>query len=485
MYSVSNQPGKIYGTAKTHKFEHNHQINVTNLKFRLIIDQAGTYLYNAAKVISNYLKPLTKNQYSIRDTQSFPTTIKSLPSLKEDEEDVSYDVESLFTNIPVQEIIEYIINQIYVYDKIKPICNKLIFKRLLLKITTEVSFTIEGNFFKQIDGCTMGGPLSVTLSDIFMVKMENEIVSPINPIFYQRYVDDIYCRRKKDRPDQLFEKLNSYNKNIKLTIEKSPEKFLDTKLILSNGKYTTEVYRNDKKVPIPWTSKVPKRYKRNTITGDLHRSKQISSDFNKEVTLIREKFSKADYPIRFVDSVIKQFQQKCLENDIEDDMIIPKNLFEEEKPLLLLEVPFCPENENKSKHFIKKFHHFTKESYKLNISWKTKKVRSFFRVKDKTIYPACQIYHGICECGKDYVGETERNTITRWAEHNNPRYNSEPAKHLQNNVEHKFDWKTLCQAPKNKRIRKNLEAIYISLLRPSLNEQNDFNRLTLFRNGIT
>ena len=42
----------------------------------------------------------------------------------------------------------------------------------------------------------MGGPLSVTFSDIFMIKMENDIVIPTKPIFYCRYVDDIYNRRK-------------------------------------------------------------------------------------------------------------------------------------------------------------------------------------------------------------------------------------------------------------------------------------------------
>ena len=58
--------------------------------------------------------------------------------------------ESLFTNIPVQDTIYYILNQIYVGGKLNPICSKLVFKRLLQKITTEVSFTFDGNFFKQM-----------------------------------------------------------------------------------------------------------------------------------------------------------------------------------------------------------------------------------------------------------------------------------------------------------------------------------------------
>ena len=56
----------------------------------------------------------------------------------------------------------------------------------------------------------MGGPLSVMFSDIFMINMKNDIVIPMKPIFYRRYVDDIYSRRKKNVEDSLFKALNSY-----------------------------------------------------------------------------------------------------------------------------------------------------------------------------------------------------------------------------------------------------------------------------------
>ena len=64
----SNQPTRLYGTAKTHRFEFLEDITVAKLKFRPIIDQTGTFTYNAAKVISDYLRPLCKNEYSINDT---------------------------------------------------------------------------------------------------------------------------------------------------------------------------------------------------------------------------------------------------------------------------------------------------------------------------------------------------------------------------------------------------------------------------------
>ena len=48
--------------------------------------------------------------------------------------------------------------------------------------------------------------------------------------------------------------------------------------------------------------------KGNTINGDLHCSKKISSDFHKDIPLIKEKFVKADYPLCFINIIVNEFQ---------------------------------------------------------------------------------------------------------------------------------------------------------------------------------
>ena len=73
----------------------------------------------------------------------------------------------------------------------------------------------------------MGGPISVVFADIYMCKMEDDVVAPLKPIFYKRYVDDTYVRRKKNTTDALLKRLNTYHENIKLTIEENPTKFLN------------------------------------------------------------------------------------------------------------------------------------------------------------------------------------------------------------------------------------------------------------------
>ena len=78
--------------------------------------------------------------------------LSSIPPLQDNEKDVSYDVKSLFANILTKERINYIIEQIYAHIKSTPICAKLIFRRLLIKLATECTFKFNNRFLKQVDG---------------------------------------------------------------------------------------------------------------------------------------------------------------------------------------------------------------------------------------------------------------------------------------------------------------------------------------------
>ena len=42
-------------------------------------------------------------------------------------------------------------------------------------------------------------------------------------------------------------------------------------------------------------------------------------------------------------------------------------------------------------HLEKNFNYFTDDGYDINVVWKTKKVRSFFPLKDNNLHPSCKI----------------------------------------------------------------------------------------------
>ena len=99
-------------------------------------------------------------------------------------------------------------------------------------------------------------------------------------------------------------------------------------------------------------------------------------------------------------------------------------------------------------------------------------------------YKSCVIYNRVYSCNTRYISETKRNAEARWNEHNNPTKSSEPTKHFRCNINHGFTWVVISNAPTNAKTRKNLKSPYIDDI-PDLNEQNDFERLVLFRNGVT
>ncbi|XP_068674388.1 uncharacterized protein [Montipora foliosa] len=86
----------LYGLLKTHK---------PPLSMCPILSAVGTYNYNLAKWLDEKLKPLSINNHTISNIFQFSD---ELVDLKLDENDilVSYDVTSLFTNVPVDETIE-------------------------------------------------------------------------------------------------------------------------------------------------------------------------------------------------------------------------------------------------------------------------------------------------------------------------------------------------------------------------------------------
>ena len=90
----------------------------------------------------------------------------------------SFDGTSLFTNIPVQETIEIILNRLFqdndfIYDnyECQSALNRSQLKELLQLASLDNHFLFDGEIYKQIDGVAMGSPLGPTLAIAFMFYM--------------------------------------------------------------------------------------------------------------------------------------------------------------------------------------------------------------------------------------------------------------------------------------------------------------------------
>ena len=107
----------------------------------------------------------------------------------------SLDVESLFTNVPVDETIQLLLDRIY-RDEDTPTLdipeNSL--RRLLQLCIKEAPFRDQrGNLYKQIDGVAMGSPLGVLFANAYMGFVEQRVFQGTRqPTKYHRYIDDTF-----------------------------------------------------------------------------------------------------------------------------------------------------------------------------------------------------------------------------------------------------------------------------------------------------
>ena len=92
----------------------------------------------------------------------------------------------------------------------------------------------------------MGGAKSVFMPGIHMKRMEKNCVAPLNSKLCKHYVadDTITTRKKNATTDKLFANMNSH-KNIKLTVESSTTRFLDTTFNVNpDDSVTTKSFEN-------------------------------------------------------------------------------------------------------------------------------------------------------------------------------------------------------------------------------------------------
>ena len=201
---------------------------------------------------------------------------------------LSFDVESLFTNVPLDETIKLASEYVYSDTSVKtPPFPKDTFVKLL-KIATGGIFMFKERFFKQIDGVTMGSPLGPTMANLFLAHHENTWMSNsknIVPRLYLCYVDDIFCVFSQNvNHESFFDILNKSHANIKFTVEIGNDllPFLDTKIHIDKCSFESFVYRKqtNTNLLLNFNSKCPIQWKIGLIHCFLRRAYNICSNWS-------------------------------------------------------------------------------------------------------------------------------------------------------------------------------------------------------------
>ena len=149
LYPTGAVPPKYYGLPKVHK---------PGMLLRPIISSVGSVTHSTAKELTRIIKPLVGgSQHHVRNNKDFIHSIEGI-QLTADECMMSFDVESLFTSVPVDPSIQ-IIKKLLEEDRSLHLRTKMTVNQIscLLDFCLKTTYFIfKGKFFEQVKGAAMG-----------------------------------------------------------------------------------------------------------------------------------------------------------------------------------------------------------------------------------------------------------------------------------------------------------------------------------------
>ena len=108
------------------------KVHKDQVPMRPVVSMVGTPEYNLAKYLDQLIKPYISDKYLLRSTDDIIERLKQF-SINSHNIVVSFDVFSLFTNVPLAETIELIINRLYSEDNPNSMpVTAVIFRKLML-----------------------------------------------------------------------------------------------------------------------------------------------------------------------------------------------------------------------------------------------------------------------------------------------------------------------------------------------------------------
>jgi len=475
----NGQPPYIYGLPKLHK---------NNIPLRPIVSTIGSATYNLSKFLSNILANiLGNNEYHIKDSWDFHNFIKD-KKIPNDHILVSFDVVSLYTNIPI-ELAMQSISEKWSLIKNHTTIPKNEFIEATKLCLSSTFFQFNNNFFSQIYGVAMGSPISATIANLVMEYLQNNVIKSLNfkPYFFKRFVDDCILCIPKDKLQYTLNKFNLYHPKLQFTHETEENNtinFLDICIQYDQNRdiktnwYTKTVWSGRY---LNFNSNTPSKYKKSVVNTLIDRA-VILSDVKhrpKNLKKVREILENNDYPKQFTEPIIKDRVNKIYNSN-------SSNLkTAETKNYVSLD--FNSEVNPKIKKVL--------EPFKITIAEKPANNSKTLYTKLKPKIPESKqtnvIYKIDCrDCPKTYIGQTKQYLKNRTKEHQNSlRKINENRTALSNHaIEnlHNFDFNNvqILDYEINYKKRNIKEMIHIKKTKNTVNFRTDTDNLSSVYNNL-
>ncbi|XP_061389122.1 uncharacterized protein LOC133324293 [Musca vetustissima] len=412
--SISASAPDLYGLPKIHK---------ENTPLRPIAASTNVPCYNLAQYVGKLLRTIISPTYNIKNCMDLKDKLNDI-KLDKDDIMVSFDVVSLFTNIPIHLAIKNILDKWKFLQEKTQIPKQTFLKILNFVLKDNNYFKCNDKVYHQTYGMPMGNPLSPTIADIVLDTLLDDVIEELKAKDIQiklltKYVDDVFAIINKHDETNILTLLNKYHNKIQFTIEKEVNNklpYLDVLIIRNDNKLQTEWYTKDTSSGriINYHSTQPRSMKVNTARSLLKKIKYITDEqyLRKNIKKYTGILKKNSYPQRLIDDIIYEYNNKKQDTPKSDTQTIN-----------FISVPYIP-NLTETKNLRNIIRDTTTTlAHRSNSTLQT----IFKRTKQKADKQKENnvVYEVICEgsktekCGKVYVGTTKRMLGVRMKEHQN------------------------------------------------------------------
>ncbi|XP_072401557.1 uncharacterized protein [Diabrotica undecimpunctata] len=240
---------------------------------RPILSSINAPNINVAQFLTDILSQAYnyKNDFNIVDSFQFSEFINNY-QLPREYVLVSFDVVSLFSNLPISSVVTSLRNHWNAIQPHSPVSWEIFSE--LLKLTFDTNYLIfNDKYYRQIFGTPMGSSISPILVNFVLDDLINESISKLDfqVPFVKRYVDDLILATPPDKILSTLSVFNSVDPHLQFTCELEVDNsipFLDMRIIRTHSNTLgTTWYRKDMASNrfLNYHSTHPIRYKHNLV----------------------------------------------------------------------------------------------------------------------------------------------------------------------------------------------------------------------------
>ena len=388
----------LYGTAKIHK---------PGNKMRPIIGTTGCASYKLSKFMAHMLQSIvgTISTAHVENSPHFVSKVNNFNVQYDEYQMISFDVVSLFTTVPVDDVLEFLRVQLLQHVLSLPISAIL---QLIKLCVVDTCFIFNEQYYRQKFGMQMGNCLSPVLANIYMEFFESRLANAIIPdnSFWLRFVDDIFTLIHRDTNiDVMLNQLNNVSQSIKFTYETETDNelpFLDTLVVRNDNGFKFKIFRKktNNYMIINAHSHHEHSVKLSALRAMFLRALKICSPqfLPDEINTIYEIGKKNGFDMFDLDLSLKNAK-------VTIERVTPKEPFENKKMIC---IPYHPS-------FSQVIHPLKMLGFHLTFSYPNTIGKLIIR--NSPFKTSGSVYHLPCTCGEFYIGQTCKPLEKRISQH--------------------------------------------------------------------